>query len=61
MRSEFNHRFQLSNEFRIDCDAAKLVFDIMLPLSKKNGIQGFIQEIHSNPFGFILISEIQVI
>lgn len=61
MKSEFNHRFQLNNEFRIDCDASKLVFDLILPFHQIKGIQGFLQEINSNPFGFIMVSEIQVI
>lgn len=60
MRSQFRHRFQLENEFRVDSDAAKLVFDALIPKTSKYQIQGFIQEIHSNPIGSLLASDIQV-
>lgn len=60
MRSQFRHRYQLSNELRIDSDAAKLFFDSLLPKNNNNSIKGFIQEINSNPFGFLLMTEIQV-
>lgn len=61
MRSEFIHRFQILNDFRIDCDASKLIYDTMYPKQNTFGVQGFLQEINSNPFGFSLISEIQVL
>lgn len=61
MNSLFIHRFQMAQEFRRDCDEAKEFFNIMAPASVKNSIEGFIQEISSNPFGFYTISEIQVI
>lgn len=60
LKNLFTHRFQLSNEMRIDCDASKLFFDYFLRVYKK-GIHGFVQDIKSNPFGFIMFSEIQVI
>lgn len=61
MRSQFRHRFQLENEFRVDSDAAKLVFDVLISKCGNSHISGFIQEIQSNPFGALLFSDIQVI
>ena len=58
--SEHKHRYRLFNEVRLDCDAIKNVFDILLPESFYNGIRGFIQESAINPFKMCLISEIQV-
>ena len=60
MRSQFRHRFQLENEFRVDSDAAKLVFDALIPKIGNSYISGFIQEIQSNPIGALLASDIQV-
>lgn len=60
MRSQFKHQFQLSNELRIDSDAAKLFFDSLLDKHNNITLKGFVQEINSNPFGFLLMTEIQV-
>lgn len=60
MRSEFAHRFQLDKEFRVDCDKAKFFFDFECPGFNKKSIQGYVHEVHSNPFGAILLSEFQV-
>lgn len=58
--SEFKHRYRIFNEIRVDCDAIKNVFDILLPETFKNGIKGFVQETSINPFKMTLFSEIQV-
>lgn len=60
MRNQFVHRFKLDNDFRIDCDKAKFFFDMAEPRYNKKSIAGYVQEINSNPFGAILVSEIQV-
>ena len=60
MRSQFRHRFQMDNDLRIDADAAKLVFDTIIKKTGKSRIEGFIQEIQSNPFGALMISDVQV-
>lgn len=60
MRSEYAHRFKLDNDFRLDCDKAKFYFDFLCPGFNKKSIEGFVHDIHSNPFGAILVSEIQV-
>ena len=59
MSSQHRHRHQLSHNFLADADSAKNVFDLMLPRKNYKSIKGFIQEIQSNPFGVLLISDIQ--
>jgi hypothetical protein len=62
LRSEFRHRYQLNNDIRIDADATKLIFDVLTEVqSSRSILNGFVQEIKSNPFGCLLISDIQVI
>ncbi|RNA27773.1 hypothetical protein BpHYR1_011103 [Brachionus plicatilis] len=60
LSSQHRHRFQLEHDLRIDSDASKNIFDKLLPSSELRGLTGYIQEINSNPFGAILISEIQL-
>lgn len=60
LSSQHRHRFQLEHDLRIDSDASKNIFDKLLPSSDLKGLKGYIQEINSNPYGAILISEIQV-
>lgn len=60
MRSEFAHRFQMDKEFRVDCDKVKFFFDFESPGFNKKSIQGYVHDIHSNPFGAILLAEFQV-
>ncbi|CAF0989827.1 unnamed protein product, partial [Brachionus calyciflorus] len=57
---KMSHRHQLSKDLLVDADSAKNVFDQMLPRKDEKTIKGYIQEIQSNPFGVLLISEIQV-
>ncbi|CAF0933384.1 unnamed protein product, partial [Brachionus calyciflorus] len=58
--SEFKHRYRIFNEIRVDCDAIKNVFDLLLPETFSNGIKGFVQETAINPFKMTLLSEIQI-
>ena len=59
IKSEFVNRYKISNDVLVDAQAAKNVLDnIAEPC---NYIKGFIQEISAVPFGFILLSEIQVL
>lgn len=58
--SEFRHRNQLASEIRIDAESAKKVFESRISKKDKNKISGFVHQISSNPFGVILMSEIQV-
>lgn len=61
LASLHRHRFQLSNDLLIDANSAKNVFDFLEPGFGNRFLKGFIQEIHSNPFGALLMSELQVI
>ncbi|CAF1122896.1 unnamed protein product [Brachionus calyciflorus] len=60
LRSEFAHRFTLDNEFRVDCDKVKTFFEFDSPQINKFSISGYVQDIHSDPFGAIFVSEVQV-
>ncbi len=57
IKSEYVNRHKISNEICIDSEAAKLIFD---RLYCSNNFKGYIQYISQNPFGVLLISEIQV-
>lgn len=60
MNSQQRHRFQLAHDIRIDSDASKNVFDTLVQPYGNRSLKGYIQEIASNPYGAILISEYQV-
>ena len=51
----------LSTDIFVDTEASKKMCDIMCPMPNLNCIKGFIQIINQNPFGFLCISDIQVI
>lgn len=59
MKSEFINKHRLSSDVYIDVLATKSVTDRMCLKSSSN-IDGYIQEISLNPFGFLLFSDIQV-
>lgn len=59
IKSEAVSRSRISNEVFIDSSATKTITDTMCLASKSN-IQGYIQEIGLDPFGFLLFSDIQV-
>jgi hypothetical protein len=60
MKSEFVNRHKMSSDVFVDVLAAKSVTDGMCLKSSSN-IEGYIQEISLNPFGFLLFSDIQVL
>ncbi len=57
MKYEFVHSNRISRDLYVDCDVAKLMLDKFCEGDK---LKGYIQEIMLNPFGILLISEIQV-
>ncbi len=54
------HKDRLSTNFIDDVQAAKELCDNLCFKINENGIDGFIREIQLDPFGFLLISDIQV-
>ena len=60
MRTEFYHRYKISSDIFIDAMATKTIFEDM-SLKIYDRLNGFIQTIGLNPFGFLLFSEIQVV
>lgn len=60
IKHEFRNRNKISNEVFNDCEIIKLITDSMC-LASQTTLNGYIHEIGLNPFGFLLISDIQVI
>lgn len=59
MKSEIRNQFKISHDISIDAEAAKIVSDAYW-YTNELSIKGFIHELSANPFGFLLISDIQV-
>ena len=59
IKSEFVNRHKMSSDVYIDTLATKTLTD-GLCLESSSNIEGYIQEIGLNPFGFLLLSDIQV-
>ena len=58
VRYETKHRERLSNNVFTDASASKQVMDRLIVGKKFNG---FVREVGLDPFGFLLIAEIQVL
>lgn len=67
IKYEFIHKNRISSNIHDDANGAKIMFDHLLinePLNNdcgKNKIVGYIHELGQNPFGYLLISDIQVL
>ena len=60
IKSQFVHRNRLDADIIIDTDACKRLFDASYPPETPGRIKGYMQDISLCPFGFLLISNIQV-
>jgi hypothetical protein len=61
IRYEFRARERISRDILIDAQAAKSVCEkLCLHPSKEGTLNGFVQQIFQDPFGMMLMSEIQV-
>jgi hypothetical protein len=54
------HKDRLAVKLRDDLDSAKIVCDNLCFKINENGIDGFLQNPQSNPFGFLLLCDLQV-
>jgi hypothetical protein len=62
IKHEFKNKDKISNEMNADTAATKLNYQLLAKrFSKSDKIQGFIQEHMLDPFGCLLISQLQVI
>ncbi len=62
MKHEYVHRNRLSIDIDKDAKMAKQFFDhLCLSINQSSKIKGYIRELHSDPFGYILLSELQVL
>ena len=60
VKYQYQHKNRLSIDRYIDIDLAKKFFlSLCIPVTKL-GLKGFVQEIYHDPFGFILLSDLQV-
>jgi len=61
MKHEYIHRERISTEIDRDAKTAKKMFETLcIQINASSKIVGFIRELHSDPFGYILLSELQV-
>ena len=60
MKSEMRNQFKISHDIIIDAEASKILSDAFW-FTNEFMIKGYIHEQSSNPFGFLLMSDIQVI
>jgi hypothetical protein len=62
MKHEYVHRDRISTEIDKDAKTAKKMFETLcIQIYTPSKILGFIRELHSDPFGYILLSELQVL
>ena len=54
------NRDRLSKDIFVDVEAAKVLCEHLCLFSSPGKLSGFVQEINQNPFGFLLMSDIQV-
>lgn len=59
IKSEIVHKNRLATDLISDIQASKVIYDSTI-FSEEYEIKGFIQEISLIPFGFLLMSNIQV-
>ncbi len=60
IKSQYVNRNRISTNIMIDTEACKVFSDIHCLISDVDSLKGYIQEINQNPFGLVLISDIQV-
>ncbi len=56
-KSQLVNQYKLSRDLYSDCNATKRVFEKLCHASK---YRGYVQETMQDPFGILLLSEIQV-
>jgi hypothetical protein len=60
LKSEFKNEKRISTDLNVDAEASKVLCERMCLYSTPEKLQGFVQEINSNPFGLLLMSHMQV-
>lgn len=61
MKSEYLRQNRISTDVYHDANTAKIVHSSYYKKIYDDGLIGYIQEISLDPFGFLLISDIQVV
>lgn len=60
MKSNYIHKDRISTDIYVDSESAKLMWDSRCLYEDDKSIRGFVQEIIQNPFGCVMLSDIQV-
>ena len=60
MKHEMERRRRLSSDIFADANGAKLIFTLLAKKCNENCLQGYIQKIDYDPFGLLMICDIQV-
>jgi len=60
MKHEMDRRHRLSSDIFADSNGTKLIFHLLARQCNENCLQGYIQKINYDPFGILMISDIQV-
>ena len=60
MKHEMERRRRLSSDIFADANGAKLIFTLLAKKCNENCLQGYIQKIDYDPFGLLMICDMQV-
>ena len=60
IKSDFMNRNRISKDIQVDVEAAKVLCEHLCLYSSPGKLSGYVQDISQNPFGFLLMSDIQV-
>ena len=60
LKYEYIHRDRMSNDIFQDARVAKSIMTDLVGDENNKDIKGYIQELSMDPFGFLLISDLQV-
>ena len=61
VKYQYRHKNRLSIDRYVDIDLTKKFYISMCTPMGKSGLKGYVQEIFHDPFGFLLLSDFQVI
>ena len=61
VKYQYRHKNRLSIDRYVDIDLTKKFYISMCTPMGKSGLKGYVQEIFHDPFGFLLLSNFQVI
>ena len=60
IKYESAHEFKISQDTLIDARLTKMIMDNIIESSSKYSLDGFVQNIMTDPFGYLLVTQMQV-